>query len=108
MAYILLFSFFTKLLVTTRYALHFSTSLISYFFYKVPSSAAKVLNARILFTSIIVCDFKRRSDTFKTAFRILLRTPEESSLHIVLWEESEEEDVDDEATISRYPPLDLT
>lgn len=107
MAYILLFSFFTKLLVTTRYVTFFY-SLISYFFYKVPSSAAKVLNARILFTSIIVCDFKRRSDTFKTAFRILLRTPEESSLHIVLWEESEEEDVDDEATISRYPPLDLT
>ena len=107
MAYILLFSFFTKLLVTTRYVTFFY-SLISYFFYKVPLSAAKVLNARILFTSIIVCDFKRRSDTFKTAFRILLRTPEESSLHIVLWEESEEEDVDDEATISRYPPLDLT
>ena len=107
MAYILLFSFFTKLLVTTRYVTFFY-SLISYFFYKVPSSAAKVLNARILFISIIVCDFKRRSDTFKTAFRILLRTPEESSLHIVLWEESEEEDVDDEATISRYPPLDLT
>ena len=107
MAYILLFSFFTKLLVTTRYVTFFY-SLISYFFYKVPSSAAKVLNARILFTSIIVCDFERRSDTFKTAFRILLRTPEESSLHIVLSEESEEEDVDDEATISRYPPLDLT
>ena len=107
MAYILRFSFFTKLLVTTRYVTFFY-SLISYFFYKVPSSAAKVLNARILFTSIIVCDFKRSSDTFKTAFRILLRTPEESSLHIVLWEESEEEDVDDEATISRYPPLDLT
>ena len=106
MAYILRVSLQSCLLLHAT--LHFSTSLISDFFYKVPSRAAKVLNARILFTSIIVCDFKRRSDTFKTAFRILLRTPEESSLHIVLWEESEEEDVDDEATISRYPPLDLT
>jgi len=74
-------------------------------------SSSSATNERILFTSIIVCDFKRKSEK-SHAFRTLFKTPRKFNLHTVLWEEKEEEEedtgADDEATISRYPPLDLT